>query len=86
MSVKKGTKGVSPNWIKDTNFLDKKQVVDQISKIMVYSPRDWSEDPELWAIYVLIHSDTTIDAQETWENICDDPTTADMRLANARPN
>lgn len=80
MSVKRGTIGVVPNWIKTTDFKNKSDVVNKISELIAYSPRDWSQDPELWAIYTLVYSGSKADAQKCWELICDDPTTDDIRL------
>lgn len=79
MSVRMGNRDHIPNWISENDWSAEKRL-DWISRIMAFSPRDWSvkqkqtlgaPDPELWAIWCLACSDTKEEALESWWDFCD---------------
>jgi len=79
MSVKAGERGIIPNWIKENDWSAESRIL-WANTIMATSPRDWScnietlkhPDPELWALWCLITSDTKEEALESWWNFCDE--------------
>ena len=80
MSIHLGKRGTAPNWIEENNWSSEKRL-EWISVIMGFSSRDWAKhdfatqgtpDPEMWAIWILVNSDSKKDALETWYGYCDD--------------
>ncbi|MCK5615076.1 hypothetical protein KAR91_75130 [Candidatus Pacearchaeota archaeon] len=82
MSIKFGQRGIIPNWIEGNDWSPEKRL-DWAGRIMSLSSRDWSinfnsgdipesHDPEMWALWCLIVSDTKDDALESWWSLCDE--------------
>lgn len=78
MSVKISSVGKVPNWISENDWSNKDRL-HWMSIIMTTSPRDWSKypyaipcypDPESWAIYILVNSDTKEEALQSWTSFC----------------
>jgi hypothetical protein len=74
MSVKKGTRGYLPNWLK-INWTAQERI-KSIRIIMSLSPCDWSvsnsaNGAETWAVWCLTCCETRNEAIESWFDFCD---------------
>ena len=79
MSIKKQqTFDERPNWIAENEFTAEDRL-EWAQRIMAFSPRDWSmhdagartDDPELWALYLVINAEDADDAWESWRAYCE---------------
>lgn len=82
MSIKLGKSGIVPNWLRGNDWSAERRL-KEASQIMAFSPRDWSincnrgdipesPDPEIWALWCLITSDTKQEALKMWWDFCDE--------------